>query len=55
MFIIGNQLESPKNTDVITSQLKFVCTNPDCNEFAGNDLKKAKPDKIKFGDKKKLN
>jgi hypothetical protein len=55
MIIAGQKFASPKDTDKITVQLMFVCRNPDCTEFAGNDLKNPKADKVKFGNKNKVN
>jgi len=55
MFISGQEFSSPKESTDVHVQLVMVCTNPDCTEFAGNDLKNPKQDKTKKEPKVKIN
>ena len=55
MMIIGNEFSSPKNSDVVSVQLNYGCTNPKCGEFVGNDTKKPNEGKVKKSEKAKVN
>jgi len=55
MFISGQEFSSPIDSTEVHVRLVMVCTNPNCSEFAGNDLKNPKLDKVKKEKKVKVN
>jgi len=55
MFISGQEFSSPIDSTDVHVQLVMVCSNPDCIEFAGNDLKNPRQDKTKKEKKVKVN
>jgi hypothetical protein len=55
MFISGQEFTSPIDTTDVHCQLVLVCTNPNCTEFGGNDLKNPNKGKAKREKKVKIN